>query len=60
MVSSYLWTDFELIDSRLGEIFYMIPKKILACLSVMTYFTCFSYLQLEENLYFHDFLIKIE
>ena len=33
MVSSDLWTD---IDSRLGEIFAMIPKKAFAGLSVMT------------------------
>ena len=33
MVSSDLWTD---IDSTLGEIFVMIPKKAFAGLSVMT------------------------
>ena len=33
MVSSDLWTD---IDSRLGEIFMMIPEKAFAGLSVMT------------------------
>ena len=33
MVSSDLWRD---IDSRLGEIFAMIPKKKFAGLSVMT------------------------
>ena len=33
MVSSDLWTDN---DSRLGEIFEMIPKKAFAGLSVMT------------------------
>ena len=32
MVSSDLWTD---IDSRLGEIFMMIPQKAFAGLSVM-------------------------
>ena len=32
MVSSDLWTD---IDSRLGEIFLMIPEKAFAGLSVM-------------------------
>ena len=33
MVSSDLWTD---IDSRLGEIFIMIPEKAFAGLSIMT------------------------
>ena len=33
MVSNNLWTD---IDSRLGEIFMMIPEKVFAGLSVMT------------------------
>ena len=33
MVSSDLWTD---IDSRLGELFMMIPEKAFAGLSVMT------------------------
>ena len=33
MVSSDLWTD---IDSKLGEIFTMIPEKSFAGLSVMT------------------------
>ena len=33
MVSSGLWTD---IDSRLGEIFMMIPEKAFVGLSVMT------------------------
>ena len=33
MLSSDLWTD---IDSRLGEIFMMIPEKAFADLSVMT------------------------
>ena len=32
MVSSNLWTD---IDSRLGEIFMMIPEKVFTGLSVM-------------------------
>ena len=31
-VSSNLWTD---IDSRLGEIFMMLPKKVFTCLSVL-------------------------
>ena len=33
MVLSDLWTD---IDSRLGEIFTMIPEKVFANLSLMT------------------------
>ena len=33
MVTSDLWAD---IDSRLGEIFMMIPEKAFAVLSVMT------------------------
>ena len=33
MVSNDLWTD---IDSRLGEIFMIIPEKAFAGLSVMT------------------------
>ena len=33
MVSNDLWTD---IDSRLGEIFMIIPEKTFAGLSVMT------------------------
>ena len=33
MVSSYLWTD---IESKLGEIYMMIPEKSFAALSVMT------------------------
>ena len=33
MVSSDLWID---IDSKLGEIFMMIPEKAFAGLSVMT------------------------
>lgn len=33
MITSDLWID---IDSRLGEIFMMVPGKSLASLSVMT------------------------
>ena len=33
MVSSNLWTD---IDSRLGEIFMIIPEKAFTGLSIMT------------------------
>ena len=39
MVSRGLWTD---IDTRLGEIIMMIPKKVFAGLSVMVVADLFS------------------
>ena len=56
MVSSDLWTD---IDSRLREIFVMIPEKAFAGLSVMTVADLLELLSIRGNLYFHHFLIRI-
>ena len=47
MVSSDLWTD---IDSRLGDIFVMIPKKAFAGLSVMTVADLFQLPQVRGKL----------
>ena len=52
MVSSDLWTD---IDSRLGEIFMMIPEKTFAALSVMTVADLFQLTQVREKLIFSRF-----
>ena len=54
-VSSNLWTD---IDSRLGEIFMMIPEKSFAGLSVMTVADLIQFPPVTEKL-FLKFLIKI-
>ena len=52
MVSTDLWTD---IDSRLGEIFMMVPKKTFAVLLVVTVADHFQLTQVREKLIFSRF-----
>ena len=56
MVSSNLWTD---IDSRLGEIFMMIPEKAFSDLSVMAVADLIQLPAVGGNLYILNFLMRI-
>ena len=53
MVSSDFWTD---INSKMGEIFMMIPEKAFAGLSVVTIADLLYLPPVRENSYFHYFL----
>ena len=55
MVSSDLWTD---VDSRLGEIFMMIPDIAFAGLLVMTVADLLQLPPVREKLIFSHFLIR--
>ena len=52
MVSSRLWTD---IDSRLGEMFMMIPEKTFADLPVMTVTDLLQLPLVREKIIFSQF-----
>ena len=56
MVSSDFWTD---INSKMGEIFMMIPEKAFAGLSVVTIADLLYLSPVRENSYFHYFFIRI-
>ena len=56
MVSSDLWTD---IDSRLGEIFVMIPEIAFAGLSVLTVADLLELPPVKGKLIFSHFLMIV-
>ena len=55
MISSDLWTDF---DSRLGEIFIIIPETLFAGLSVMAVGKFLQIVLVRKKVVFYEFSDK--